>query len=343
MATFLVPGVADAAAWQVTPAPVTATPVSASTGWGLGADTSGNQFAARGSGRSWTTYRLPQIVAGSGASYTAVAASSATDAWVVGQRSVPGYNRHQPVMLHFDGTTWTPFTQPDDGVNERLFSVAVLGSSNVWAAGWSLLEHWDGQAWSKVSPPVPAGASSVSLQSLSASGGDLWALASARIGSNQVVYLLHYDGTRWSTTPPLAEPANHFWMTGSVSATSPTNAWVAVTDEDQNFDTAAIALHWDGSALRTVPMPTNGVAQTLTGIAARSATDAWAVGTSEFSYRDNAYRPAVYHFDGSAWSRVAFPVSNPYSAASQVAFVPGTATVWVAGADTSGSFIAVPG
>ena len=341
VASFLTPASAGAITWQVTSAPVSAVPVAPTTGWGMGADTSGNQFAARGSGNSWTTYPLPQVVAGSGVRYAAIGASSASDAWVVGQRSAPGYNRHQPLMMHFDGSTWTPFTQPDDGVNERLYSVAVVMPSNVWAAGGALLEHWDGRAWTKVTPPAPAGAAGVSLRSLTTNGTDVWALASASIGSNFVFYLLRFDGTQWSITPRITEPTNHFWLTGSVSTTGPTNAWVAVTDEDQNAETSALALHWDGSVWREVPMPTSGVAQTLTGIATRSATDAWAVGTSTGS--DNAYRPAVYHYDGRTWARAAFPITSPYSAASDVAYVPGSATIWVGGGDNSGDFVAVHG
>ena len=57
---------------------------------------------------------------------------------------------------HFDGTSWTevPTPTPSIVVNE-LLGVGVVSRSEAWAAGafydhglHTLIEHWDGSAWS---------------------------------------------------------------------------------------------------------------------------------------------------------------------------------------------------
>jgi hypothetical protein len=62
-------------------------------------------------------------------------------------------------------------------------------------------------------------------------------------------------------------------------------------------------LHYDGStwsAAAVPPLPA-GVTGSLDGVAARSATDVWAVGA------DSQNRTLVLHYNGSAWSIVPSP------------------------------------
>src|SRR5437762_3576748 len=65
--------------------------------------------------------------------------------------------------------------------------------------------------------------------------------------------------------------------------------------------------HWDGIAWSVVPSPNvSGLDRTLTGVAAVSANDVWAVG-----YYHNAnyvVQTLIEHWNGSAWSIV--PSSN---------------------------------
>jgi hypothetical protein len=322
-----------AVTWHVVSAPTIALPDSATDAWGIAVSESGAVSAEHWNGTAWTSMPLPAT-----AQESAITGDGPRDAWVVGSVGASGYNRHQPFMAHDNGSSLTTYALPDDGANERLSHVAMLGPSNVWASGLNVLVHWNGMSWARVSPPAPAGATGTAqIVSLAVSGSDLWGLETATVGGSQVSYAVRWDGTAWSLTRPLpATPSGHWWQLGNISATSPTNAWVAVTDNDQNFDTTALALHWNGSSWSTLPMPANGVQQTLSSIAAGSG-EAWAVGTYELSWSDNASRAAVYHWDGSRWSVASFPVTTAYSSATVVAYEPGTTTVWISGSQMSGS------
>jgi hypothetical protein len=327
-----------AATWQVTSAVTAAVPDAANDAWGLTTTSGGTTFAAHWNGSTWTTTQLPAT-----AQELAIGADGASDVWVVGRIGASGYNRHQPYMLHFDGSSWTSFGLPDDGANESLTSVAVFSPSDAWASGPNVLAHWDGTAWSRVTAPASAGATGAAqLTHLVRSGANLWALGTATVSGSQVSYAALRNGTSWTLTPSMpAAPSGEFYFLTGISATSASNVWVSVTaDNEATQATSALALHWNGSSWASFPMPANGVHDTLHSIAAGSG-EAWAVGTYEKSFSNNGDRAAVYHWNGSSWSIVSFPVTTTPSSADIAAYVPGTSTAWIAGGTSTGDFTAI--
>ncbi len=86
---------------------------------------------------------------------TGVDVLSASDVWAVGYYFDGSVN--QPLALHWDGSTWSNSPVPGAGM---LRKVRALAPDNVWAAGTvyngslqiyqSLVEHFDGTAWTPV-------------------------------------------------------------------------------------------------------------------------------------------------------------------------------------------------
>ncbi len=86
---------------------------------------------------------------------TGVDVLSASDVWAVGYYFDGSVN--QPLALHWDGSTWSDSPVPGAGL---LRKVRALAPDNVWAAGTvyngslqvyqSLVEHFDGTAWTPV-------------------------------------------------------------------------------------------------------------------------------------------------------------------------------------------------
>jgi hypothetical protein len=126
----------------------------------------------------------------------------------------------------------------------------------------------------------------------------------------------------------------------SVSVTSPANAWVvggySASTNPSVGSTRPIALHWNGSTWRRVPLPVPaGAAVELTGVSATSASNAWAVGGP-----DGGTNGFVLHWDGSSWSQVP---SAPASAGEPIA-VAATATDYAWLADSAqGTEVTWPG
>ena len=168
-------------------------------------------------GRTWSVTPVPDV----GTRYSMLSgidALSPDDAWAVGQE----WNR--PLALHWDGTTWTRVPVPNLRAI-RLGGVAMLASSDVWAAGTdyadvdghgpshAVLAHWDGSSWSLVQTPL-AGASSF-LGDISAAGPNrLWARGAVApvegdVGDTAVV---RFDGTTWrEVDAPANSPETGSW------------------------------------------------------------------------------------------------------------------------------------
>jgi hypothetical protein len=59
---------------------------------------------------------------------------------------VVGASDDQGVVLHFDGTSWSPMPVPPTG---PLLDVWGTSSTDVYAVGVGTLLHFDGQGWSE--------------------------------------------------------------------------------------------------------------------------------------------------------------------------------------------------
>jgi hypothetical protein len=243
--------------------------------------------------------------------FYAVAALSATDAWAVGLH--PG-----ALIAHWDGTSWTQSYTSNGGF---FFGVGAGAPDDVWAAGgtnWfhakTMINHWNGTAWARVRTPSPAPASY--FRGVAAtSATDAWAVGvtGSSPGSTSTTrnktLIEHWNGTAWTRVP--SPSPRRISVLDGVAATSPTNAW-AVGWTERNATPRhlrALILHWDGTSWTQVPVPGAPHTSTyLSGVAATSATDAWAVGRDHASGDPKTY---IVHWDGTSWTQVPSPSPKP--------------------------------
>ncbi len=111
------------------------------------------------------------------------------DMWVVGGRVDHGL----PVILHFDGVTFTPIAAPanDRGAN-ALFKVWGIGSK-VFAVGTrGLIIEYDGTQWAQVPTGAAADDDFVALWGTSESN-------IVAVGGRSIGQLAVYDGQSWTT------------------------------------------------------------------------------------------------------------------------------------------------
>jgi hypothetical protein len=226
--------------------------------------------------------------------------------------------------------------------------VAALSPANVWAVGKigtaSLVEHWDGTAWTQVAVPEPTPGRSNGLVSVSArAANDIWAVGTfVDTDSGNEPYALHYDGTAWHVVPmPTAPqtPAFPVFTLTSVVAVGPSDAW-AVGQVSTGAPVETLVMHWNGTAWSVVTAPTPGLFPTVRGVAARAANDVWAVGDIATDEQTPRYRTFTLHWNGLSWSRVASPPADAYAELYAVAARPGTSHVWAVGnTDTGAPFV----
>ena len=254
----------------------------------------------------------------------AVSALSATDAWAVGDLDTGGPAGLHTLAVHWNGTSWArvPAPSPGNGISgSTLSGVSAVSASDAWAVGGyetsakvfkTLAVHWDGSRWSQVPSPSPGGAQGSGLSAVSAvSATGAWAVGGATIKRVAKDLVLRWDGSRWSQVPSPSPGGARGSGLSAVSAVSAADAW-AVGCYGFNVNTGAsttLALHWDGTRWAQVATPSPGAAHSacLEGVAALSASDAWAVGFFTPNPTSGAQKPLVLHWDGARWAQVPSP------------------------------------
>jgi hypothetical protein len=169
----------------------------------------------------------------------------------------------------------------------------------------TLIEHWDGAAWTIVQDGTHTGwlTSVVAI-----APDDVWAAGSTNyIGQGLIE---HWDGTKWSRT--ILDDA--IFLRG-ITAISQDDIWVVGQLSHDAEGDYTYAAHFDGSSWTKVstPSPLNqhDIDQNwLTSVTALAPNDVWAVGVT----RDPDYgildRTLVEHWDGVKWKVVSSPVQG---------------------------------
>jgi hypothetical protein len=172
-------------------------------------------------GTAWSIVPSPSTVTINGLEYavgpiTSLAAISSTDVWAA---TTVGSNN--PVAFeHWNGTQWSlVFGQGVSNSSASISHLAATSSTDVWAVGTSrasgrrtptltLIEHWNGSAWSIVTSPTLSTPSGFLSGVTALSSTDAWAVGGTFRGSPVVE---QWNGTQWSlvTVPVVAGAANN--------------------------------------------------------------------------------------------------------------------------------------
>ena len=262
--------------------------------------------------------------------FEGVSASGPGEAWAVGSYA-DKKALDDPLVEHWNGTTWSRVTVPQPTGQQALFhGVDDLAPTDAWAvgtsfsggvgatpAGLTLIEHWDGNAWSIVPSPNPAngvnGDSDV-LEAISGTGpDDLWAAGWGNDEDTGTIALLfeHWDGTAWqAATSPT--PGGSFQFAFGITAVSPDDVWAVGSDE--TGQPVTLTANWNGKAWSITPAPNlNGgpdAQNELTGVSATGADNVWASGFADNVNDENLADPFVLHWNGKAWTLTKVPNPN---------------------------------
>jgi hypothetical protein len=220
-----------------------------------------HSFVVHYDGAVWSETSVPDV-----GPLTAVAVAADAEAWALGPRGV---------ILHWDSQSWQPVLTAAQSDGAVLRGLTALAPDDVWAVGSEqgapFATHWNGATWTTVTLPVSAGGGS--LNAVSGTGTDLWAVGVASDDSHLLT--LHYDGTDWSSIPDDAASDGGLL---TIAAIFPNDVWAAGD---------AVLQHYDGMQWRTVSQTFSGVREAL---AADSSSSVWLGGAR-----------GVAHFDGALW------------------------------------------
>src|SRR5260221_3116462 len=246
-------------------------------------------------------------------------AASQGQAWAVGEYLNSNY-QDRALIETWDGHSWSIANNPQPrSVRHMLFRAAPLSPSDVWVVRdhegrkgvvETLVEHWDGSAWTVVPTPDP-GATGNHLYAVDAvSPDDVWAAGMQLSGSSPDHGLVeHWDGQKWSVVPRPASGSASLVMLDGIAATA-SQVWVAgEADSPEGGGQPLVEGYqngtWKDAALPTVPDGANWT--NLWGITTAGGS-VWAVGTYVDPATDNNNDLVLQGTDGS-WS--IDPAPNP--------------------------------
>jgi hypothetical protein len=160
-------------------------------------------------------------------------------------------------------------------------------------------------------------------------GGIIWAVGQSTGSSPPQPHLLNVTGNMDYTTfvPGGGE------LLGVDSAAS-NDLW-AVGYQGPTGSERALAQHWDGTSVSTIPVPSFGARSSLNDVAVLSATDVWVAGWT----RDTNFSPPlgmIMHWNGVAWTQVPSPAPGGQSELEGItALAPNN--IWAVGFYSNGS------
>ena len=316
---------------------------SASDVWAVGyyypSPSTAQTLTLHWNGTSWSVVASPNVGSSDNV-LSGVAATSASDVWAVGYYLSSTFVR-QTLIDHWDGTGWSVVASPNAGSLDNVLSgVAAVSASDVWAVGYylssspqTLIEHWNGKSWSVVASPNVASSPNVLSGVAAVSARDSWAVGNYFKSSSSPyqTLTLHWNGKSWSVvaSPNVASSFNKLFGVAAVSAR---DSWAVGSYETSDSIIHTLTLHWNGKSWSVVASPNVGSSSNeLSGVAAVSASNSWAVGY--YLPSGSTSLTLIEHWNGTSWSVVASPkhVGSISNVLSGVARVPGSSNIWAVG------------
>jgi hypothetical protein len=299
----------------------------------------------RWDGTSWSVVPSPGID-GAFNELNGVAAGSEVDRWVVGSSGKEGANP-DVFIAHSDGRGWEQSPGSTPGSERRLNAVTVLPTGEAWAVGASyigepdlsrLIMHYSPSA---CSPPTPGLSTQVATPTPTPT---LTSVRLSPVASSTITPAGQQVCTTWSIADnPLVDKYSELL---AVSAASPSDVWAvgyhAAGHPANGSGTATpkiertLTMHWDGKAWTQVPSPNVGSGHNqLTGVAAISKGDAWAVGYTGLDVdADPSAEDAhtiIMHWDGASWALVPSPDVKGVNNRLKAVWAASSSDVWAVG------------
>jgi hypothetical protein len=180
-----------------------------------------NGLVAQWNGTTWTQLTVPLPKNNNMLSdLNAISADSPDDVWIAGNYEFevnPSDFANETYSLHWNGSAWSIVPMPlEPGTNpnfEYVFNAIKANSpTDVWAvgeafnaaqygSGTTLIEHYDGKAWSIVPSPSPGTGDVLTGVTTSNASNNVWAVGYYTPAGSSVAQTLtlNWNGNAWST------------------------------------------------------------------------------------------------------------------------------------------------
>lgn len=146
--------------------------------------------------------------------------------------------------------------------------------------------------------------------------------------------IARWGGGSWSTVPAPSLGSPSTGELRAVAALDGSTAFAvgSTSSPSTNWFDQPLILRWDGSIWTRMAVPTLSGIAVLTGVAARSSSDVWAVGY----VLESNWRTLILRWNGSTWTRIASPNDGPYGNVLNDVTVISANDAWAVGSSHNG-------
>ena len=191
-------------------------------------------------------------------------------------------------------------------------------------------------AWDGVQPPDKAFAILSGVTVLP--DCEAWAVGKTNTPSRMLIE--KFSGSTWTRQAiPVLDLKNEL---SSVTATSSDNAWAVGSVSFSSHETGELIVGWNGTSWTQVTpspaLPPGASASYLAGVAASSASNAWAVGSYQIG--GQAHQMLMVNWNGTSWEEVTSPNPGGFTHSSRLTSVTVLSAndAWAAGYYRSAKF-----
>jgi len=287
-------------------------------------------LAEQWNGTSWSVVSTPDPISAPFAVFDGVSCTTTTNCIAVGNTlTVPG--RNDTLIEGWNGTAWSIMTSPNPtgATISQLAGVSCTSATNCVAVGRyttstspsaadtgpfeTLVEQWNGTAWSIVPTPNPAGSTFARLDRVSCtSTTNCMAIGVAAPTSSGTDNPLaeQWNGTVWSIVTSAVDGPNPTGKTiglSGLSCTSATHCLAVYSFTQGGWASWIFAEQWDGTTWsEEFPAVPQEVDETLSGVSCTSTTICMVTGayTRAFAIGVAFTETLAEQVNGTGWSIV---------------------------------------
>ena len=284
--------------------------------------------AAAGTCQGWISGLQQPVSPGDAVnSLASVTVLSPCNAYTAGVESDTSSLQVQPLLEHWDGTSWEVETSPLTPRDHlHIASVHASSPTNIWAVGGfrdnqgvdeTLILHSDGTRWTQVPSPSPSATFNDLTSVRAVSASNAWAVGSLESGSVNKTLILHWNGTSWKQvkSPSPGQAGSNDELFG-LALTSATSAFAVGNVEAPSGHETALILRLKNNTWTTAASPHPGTDSPLLAVGASSATNAWAVGSTS---KGGVSHTLALRWNGKTWTRVNSPTRSGADSLKSVA------------------------
>ena len=291
-------------------------------------------------GPQWTTMTVPVVAGSTAQRLDAIEAISPNDVWAGGTRFHPAISPTNGVdcwnlIMHFNGSTWSVVPTPDLStgpvIRNEIYALGATSSTDVWAAGeisglatsvggafdtQMQILHWNGSAWSHLTPPSIPNALHASVKDIVAIAPNLvWFFGYATVigGTSQPV-AFYWNGSTFvnSSLPSATNSGRGFFAAAGTSGTDLVAVGGGVASELLSpFGNGTIrrfdGVNWNAQSIA------GSTIYGLQAIERIAANDIWVGGSAPSG---SSVAPFFARFDGTSWTTRPSPGIFPEAFAS---------------------------